>query len=187
MCSGVFWWQQLQYWNICPLKQGIVIYHELVVEPTHLKNISQSGSFPQDFGVKIKNVWNYHLDHLRLCSENWVKHWFWGTQVFVLSSPVAVTVQTIFWGHTSAKQKKRAHSKSIVFTRLAPPLPGLKIEDFNVIPKLNLRKVWYITVNIYMYIYIYDFFFSLTWDHGSQCRCRFHLNVRKCNYKSVSR
>ena len=32
----------------------------LVVEPTHLKNISQIGSFPQ-IGVKIKNVWNHHL------------------------------------------------------------------------------------------------------------------------------
>ncbi len=28
--------------------------------PTHLKNISQIGSFPQ-VGVKIKNVWNHHL------------------------------------------------------------------------------------------------------------------------------
>ena len=27
---------------------------------THLKNISQNGSFPQ-IGVKIKNVWNHHL------------------------------------------------------------------------------------------------------------------------------
>ena len=31
-----------------------------MVEPTHLKNISQIGSFPQ-VGVKIKNVWNHHL------------------------------------------------------------------------------------------------------------------------------
>ena len=28
----------------------------LVVEPTHLKNISQIGSFPQ-VGIKIKNIW----------------------------------------------------------------------------------------------------------------------------------
>ncbi len=27
---------------------------------THLKNISQIGSFPQ-VGVKIKNIWNHHL------------------------------------------------------------------------------------------------------------------------------
>ena len=34
------------------------IYHWLVVS-THLKNISQIGSFPQ-VGVKIKNIWNHH-------------------------------------------------------------------------------------------------------------------------------
>ncbi len=28
---------------------------------TPLKNVSQSGSFPQ-VGVKIKNLWNHHLD-----------------------------------------------------------------------------------------------------------------------------
>ena len=33
---------------------------QLVVS-THLKNISQIGSFPQ-VGMKIKNVWNHHLD-----------------------------------------------------------------------------------------------------------------------------
>ena len=32
----------------------------LVVEPTHLKNMSQNGNLPQ-IGVKIKNVWNHHL------------------------------------------------------------------------------------------------------------------------------
>ena len=31
----------------------------LVVEPTHMKNISQIGSFPQ-IGVNIKNIWNQH-------------------------------------------------------------------------------------------------------------------------------
>ena len=32
----------------------------LVVEPTHLKNISQNGNLPQ-IGLKIKNIWNHHL------------------------------------------------------------------------------------------------------------------------------
>ena len=41
--------------NICP------IHNQLVVS-THVKNISQIGSFPQ-VGVKIKNVWNHHLDN----------------------------------------------------------------------------------------------------------------------------
>ena len=42
-----------------PWKFGIVILW-LVVEPTHLKNISQMGNLPQ-IGVKIKNVSNHHL------------------------------------------------------------------------------------------------------------------------------
>ena len=32
----------------------------LVVEPTHLKNISQIGNLPQ-VGVKTRNIWNHHL------------------------------------------------------------------------------------------------------------------------------
>ena len=31
-----------------------------MVEPTHLKNISESGNLPQ-VGVKIKNIRNHHL------------------------------------------------------------------------------------------------------------------------------
>ncbi len=38
------------------------IYNWLVVS-THLKNISQIESFPQ-VGVKIKNIWNHHLDNV---------------------------------------------------------------------------------------------------------------------------
>ena len=30
-----------------------------MVEPTHLKNLSQIGSFPQ-VGMKTKNIWNHH-------------------------------------------------------------------------------------------------------------------------------
>ena len=38
---------------------------KLVVEPTHLKNISQNGNLPQ-IGVKIKHIWNHHLEtHFR--------------------------------------------------------------------------------------------------------------------------
>ena len=36
-----------------------LVCNQLVIEPTHLKNISQIGSFPQE-GVKIKNDWNHH-------------------------------------------------------------------------------------------------------------------------------
>ena len=38
---------------------------ELVVEPTHLKNMSQIGSFP---AVKIENIWNHHQAILRVCA-----------------------------------------------------------------------------------------------------------------------
>ena len=40
----------------CPSKES----HWLVVS-THLKNISQIGNLPQ-IGVKIKNIWNHHLE-----------------------------------------------------------------------------------------------------------------------------
>ncbi len=33
-----------------------------LVVSTHLKNISQNGNLPQ-IGVKIKNIWNHHLDN----------------------------------------------------------------------------------------------------------------------------
>ena len=37
----------------------------LVVEPTPLKNICQNGNLPQ-IGVKIKHIWNHHLDKIWL-------------------------------------------------------------------------------------------------------------------------
>ena len=37
------------------------LHNYLVAEPTHLKSISQIGSFPQ-VGVKITNIWNHHLE-----------------------------------------------------------------------------------------------------------------------------
>ena len=36
------------------------VFVQVVVEPTHLKNISQIGSSPQ-VGMNIKNIWNHHL------------------------------------------------------------------------------------------------------------------------------
>ncbi len=38
---------------------------------THLKNISQNGNLPQ-IGVKIKNVWNHHLD-IHWCIVKWLQ------------------------------------------------------------------------------------------------------------------
>ena len=35
---------------------------------THLKNISQIGSFPQ-VGMKIKNIWNHHLEYFQIVQE----------------------------------------------------------------------------------------------------------------------
>ena len=56
------WWlkpsTQLKNQMLVKLKR----FHWLVVS-THLKNISQIGSFLQ-VGVKIKNIWNHHVDHL---------------------------------------------------------------------------------------------------------------------------
>ena len=44
------------------IEKANTILYWLVVS-THLKNIRQNGNFPQ-VGVKIKNIWNHHLDHL---------------------------------------------------------------------------------------------------------------------------
>ena len=44
-----------------PIKLWMTMDYKLVVS-THLKNMSQIGSFPQ-IGVKIKNIWNHPLDY----------------------------------------------------------------------------------------------------------------------------
>ena len=49
-CLRPYWWREV----ISP-------HIWLVVEPTHLKNICQIGILPQ-IGVKIKHIWNHHLD-----------------------------------------------------------------------------------------------------------------------------
>ena len=43
-------------------KTKMLIENNWLVVSTHLKNISQIGSFPQ-VGVKMKNIWNHHLDN----------------------------------------------------------------------------------------------------------------------------
>ena len=45
------------------LVSGCEPRHWLVVEPTHLKNISQNRNLPQ-IGMKIKSICNHHLGHL---------------------------------------------------------------------------------------------------------------------------
>ena len=42
---------------------------------THWKNIRQIGSFPQ-LGVKIKNIWNHHLDHGCCFYCSFFKPWY---------------------------------------------------------------------------------------------------------------
>ena len=42
---------------------------------TQLKNISQIGNFPQ-IGVKIKNIWNHHLEEMDRWASKWKKHIF---------------------------------------------------------------------------------------------------------------
>ena len=48
-------------WLIFPLYNPS--YDNWLVVSTHLKNMSQIGSSPQ-VGMKIKNIWNHHLDKL---------------------------------------------------------------------------------------------------------------------------
>ena len=43
---------------------------------THLKNISQIGSFPH-IGMKIKHVWNHHLNEINKPQKNAVSSLFW--------------------------------------------------------------------------------------------------------------
>ena len=39
-----------------------------LVVSTHLKNISQIGNLPQ-IGMKMKNIWNHHLEKVQLCKD----------------------------------------------------------------------------------------------------------------------
>ena len=47
---------QMVFYFAVSSREGRLIFFWLVVEPTHLKNISQIGSFPQ-VGPNIKNIW----------------------------------------------------------------------------------------------------------------------------------
>ena len=49
--------------------------HKWLVVSTHLKNISQIGNLPQ-IGVKMKNIWNHHLDNLphEFSYDSWRVH-----------------------------------------------------------------------------------------------------------------
>ena len=50
----------LNYDSTGILQEALLNPFWLVVEPTHLKNISQIGNLPQ-LGMKIKDIWNHHL------------------------------------------------------------------------------------------------------------------------------
>ena len=52
----------------------VMQYNDWLVVSTHLKNISQNGNLPQ-IGVKIKNVWNHHLDDIAVAvRKNFVQN-----------------------------------------------------------------------------------------------------------------
>ena len=53
-------WDELMCKNISDYDEQ---KDSLLVVSTPLKNISQIGNLPQ-IGVKIKNIWNHHLDRL---------------------------------------------------------------------------------------------------------------------------
>ena len=61
-CNAV--WQNYSLQKQCN-KSGANCKVDWLVVSTHLKNISQNGNLPQ-IGVKIKHIWNHHLDDLRL-------------------------------------------------------------------------------------------------------------------------
>ena len=52
LTTGFFWAHLMEIW--------------LVVEPTHLRNIRQKGFIFPILGLKIKNVWNHHLEKIFL-------------------------------------------------------------------------------------------------------------------------
>ena len=56
------WFQSLKVTDFAKIALEVKDYYWLVVQPTHLKNISQNGNLPQ-IGVKIKNIWNHHLEN----------------------------------------------------------------------------------------------------------------------------
>ena len=66
--QGVTWASPTQDWGdpnvgaaCCRCFQNHRTKDFWLVVSTHLKNISQNGNLPQ-IGVKIKNLWNHHLD-----------------------------------------------------------------------------------------------------------------------------
>ena len=62
---------------------------------THLKNISQIGNLPQ-VGVKIKNIWNHHLEYQIIIFQT---YWNWkkGFTLWTALSTAATTIRPI-WG-----------------------------------------------------------------------------------------
>ena len=51
------------------LSLSLLLNHHWLVVSTHLKNISQNGNLPQ-IGVKIKDIWNHHLDQPKPLSSS---------------------------------------------------------------------------------------------------------------------
>ena len=84
---------------------------------THLKNISQIGSFPQ-VGVKIKNVRNHHPDHC-FCS---FLHFSWG-----------VNSVTPYTNHQPGKKNKippkKGRNKSLCLQAIDAPILRERIPE----------------------------------------------------------
>ena len=67
----------------------------VVVEPTHLKNMGQNRNLPQ-VGVKIKNIWNHHLENLAV--EKTYQHGFLNRFTFTkLSSNIMLVSSWYNW------------------------------------------------------------------------------------------
>ncbi len=61
-------------------------YKNLLVVSTHLKNISQNGNLPQ-IGMKIKNIWNHHLEKLSLSIPTKLGPFFLWPSTWKLAAP----------------------------------------------------------------------------------------------------
>ena len=69
-----------------------------LVVSTHLKNISQIGSFPQ-VGVKMKNIWNHHPDTL----YKHIPKMAWMNQPCPPSHHWAICKANLMWGWKKVK------------------------------------------------------------------------------------
>ena len=102
---------------------------------THLKNISQIGSFPQ-VGVKIKDIWNHHLASQMTWDYRLLNVFFWPQKVWLAEFPQMENdseVEITQWG---PKIKNPAEKENNIHTSwwLSPCLKNMLVK-LNHFPK----------------------------------------------------